>query len=130
MAALLGVEPGSLVMIRRRVMLLDDVPVQLADSYYPADLAHGTPLAESEKIPGGTVAALEGLGLELGDFEEHVTARGPTPEERPALQLADGVSVLVFVRTTYTTEGRPVEVSSAVLAADRHRLTYRLPARA
>lgn len=64
-AALLGVKPGSLVTVRRRVMLLDDVLVQLADSYYPADLAHGTPLAESEKIPGDTVAALERLGLEL-----------------------------------------------------------------
>lgn len=129
-AAILGIEPGSTVTVRRRVMLLDDVPVQLADSYYPADLAHETPLAEPTKLPGGTVAALESLGLELGDFEERVTARGATPEEREALHLDDGVPVLVILRTTYTTDGRPVEVSPAVLAADRHQLIYRLPARA
>jgi GntR family transcriptional regulator len=76
------------------------------------------------------VAALERLGLELGDFEEHVSARAAAPAERQALQLANGVSVLVLTRTTYTTDGRPVEVSRAVLAADRHQLNYRLPARA
>lgn len=128
-AGLLGVEPGSTVVVRRRVMLLDDEPVQLADSYYPLDLAQGTPIAEPRKLPGGTVAALERLGLELGDFEEHVSARAATPAERQALQLADGVPVLVLTRTTYTTDGRPVEVSRAVLAADRHQLNYRLPAR-
>jgi DNA-binding GntR family transcriptional regulator len=62
---LLGVEPGTTVIVRRRVMLLDDEPVQLADSYYPLDLVHGTPIAELRKLPGGTVAALERLGLEL-----------------------------------------------------------------
>jgi GntR family transcriptional regulator len=110
-------------------MLLDDEPVQLADSYYPLDLARGTPIAEPRKLPGGTAAALERLGQELGDFEEQVTARAATPEERQALRLADGVPVLVLTRTTYTTAGQPVEVSRAVLAADRHQLTYRLPAR-
>jgi GntR family transcriptional regulator len=127
---LLGVESGSTVVARRRVMLLDDEPVQLADSYYPLDLARGTPIAEPRKLPGGTVAALERLGLELGDFEEHVSARAATPEERQALQLAEGVPVLILTRTTYTTDGQSVEVSQATLAADRHQLTYRLPARA
>ncbi len=127
---LLGIEPGSTVLVRRRVMLLDDEPVQLADSYYPLDLAQDTPIAESRKLPGGTVAALERLGLQLGDFQEQVSARPATPEERQALQLADGIPVLVLTRTTYTTDGQAVEVSRAVLASDRHQLTYRLPARA
>ena len=118
------------MVVRRRIMLLDDEPVQLADSYYPLDLARGTPIAEPRKLPGGTVAALEHLGLELGDFEEHVSARAATPQERQALHLADGIPVLVLTRTTYTTDGQPVEVSQAVLAADRHQLIYRLPARA
>jgi GntR family transcriptional regulator len=76
------------------------------------------------------VSPLGHSGLELGDFEEHVSARTGAPEERQALHLADGVPVLVLTRTTYTTDGQPVEVSRAVLAADRHQLIYRLPARA
>ncbi|MGH3696240.1 MAG: GntR family transcriptional regulator [Pseudonocardiaceae bacterium] len=125
---LLGVDPGSIVIVRRRVMILDDDPVQLADSYYPLDLVRGTPIAEPRKLPGGTVAALEGLGLELGDFEEHVSARAATPTERKTLRLADGVPVLILTRTTYTTDAQSVEVSRAILAADRHQLIYRLPA--
>lgn len=128
-ADLLGIEPGSTVVVRRRVMSLDDEPVQLADSYYPLDLVQGAPIAEPRKLLGGTVAALERLGLQLGDFEEHVSARAATPEERQTLSLAEGVPVLVLIRTTYTTDGRSVEVSRAVLAADRHKLTFRLPAR-
>jgi DNA-binding GntR family transcriptional regulator len=38
--------------------------------------------------------------------------------------------VLILTRTTYTTNGQSVEVSQAILAADRHQLTYRLPGRA
>ncbi len=129
-ATLLGVEPGSTVTVRRRLMLLDDMPVQLADSYYPAAIANGTALAEPAKLPGGTVAALESLGLELGDFEERITARGATPGEKDALQLHDGVAVvMILVRTTYTTSEQPIEVSTAVLAADRHELIFHLPAR-
>ncbi|MGH3803666.1 MAG: UTRA domain-containing protein [Pseudonocardiaceae bacterium] len=48
---LLGVEPGSAVVVRRRVMLLDDEPVQLADSYYPLDLVRGTPIATAPLLP-------------------------------------------------------------------------------
>lgn len=125
----LRVEPDSTVVVRRRIMLLDDEPVQLADSFYPLDLVQGTPIAQPGKLPGGTVAALERLGLELGDFEEHITARTATSDERQTLRLAGGVPVLVLIRTTYTTDGTPVEVSQAILTADRHQLSYRLPAR-
>lgn len=127
-AHLLGVEVGTTVIVRRRVMILDEQPVQLADSYYPVTVAQGTELAEPRKLTGGTVAALERRGLQLGDFEEQVSARMPTQEERHGLRLAEGVPVLTLIRTTYTIQDEPVEASLAVLAADRHTLNYRLPA--
>jgi GntR family transcriptional regulator len=128
-ADLLGLEADTTVAVRRRVMLLDDEPVQLADSYYPLGVAQGTELSEPRKMVGGTIAALERMGLELGDFEEHVLSRMPTPDERRELRLSDGVPVLIITRVTCTTDGTPVEVSRALLAADRHVLSYRLPAR-
>jgi GntR family transcriptional regulator len=120
-------EVGTTVAVRRRVMMLDDNPVQLADSYYPLDIAQGTPLVEPRKLQGGTIATLERLGFTLGDFEEQVSARMPTPDERQQLRLAEGVPVMVLVRTTYTADERPIEVDHNVLAADRHLLNYRLP---
>ncbi|WP_170141176.1 GntR family transcriptional regulator [Allonocardiopsis opalescens] len=125
----LGVDEGEPVAIRRRVMLLDGEPVQLADSYYPLDLAQGTPLAAPGKLVGGTVGVLESL-VELGDFEEKVRARAATADEQRDLKLNPGAIVLVMIRTTLTTDGRPVEVGYTVLTADRHELCYRLPARA
>src|SRR5690348_16339938 len=58
----LGLNTGEPVIIRRRVMLFDDHPVELVESYYPPALARGTRLAEPRKIRGGAVALLAELG--------------------------------------------------------------------
>src|SRR5437867_3785016 len=52
-ATALDLPEGSPVVTRRRVVLLDDQPVELADSYYPPSIAAGTALAEPTKIRGG-----------------------------------------------------------------------------
>ncbi|MFJ3634482.1 UTRA domain-containing protein [Streptomyces sp. NPDC090112] len=44
-ALLLGLTAGSTVVTRRRLIELDDEPVELTDPYYPRDIAAGTPLA-------------------------------------------------------------------------------------
>ncbi|CAL9455674.1 hypothetical protein SUDANB99_02533 [Streptomyces sp. enrichment culture] len=51
-AALLGLTPGEPVVVRRRVIELDGEPVELTDTYYPAHIARGTPLAGTAKIRG------------------------------------------------------------------------------
>ena len=55
----LGIEDGSPVVLRRRVFLADGEPVALCDSYYPADLADGTPIAKDRRIRGGVHALIE-----------------------------------------------------------------------
>src|SRR3954454_23367144 len=50
-AEMLGLSQGEPVVVRRRLILFDDHPVELADSYYPAAIARGTRLAEARKIP-------------------------------------------------------------------------------
>jgi DNA-binding GntR family transcriptional regulator len=62
-------------------------------------------ITECHRVAGAWLVCKSPLGhsgLELGDFEEHVSARTGAPEERQALHLADGVPVLVLTRTTYT----------------------------
>jgi GntR family transcriptional regulator len=51
-AGLLGVEPGSTVVVRRRVMLLDDEPVQLAGPTTPLILPKAHPSPRSGSYPG------------------------------------------------------------------------------
>src|ERR1044071_4925874 len=40
----LSLAPGEAAVIRRRTMLLDGQPVELTDSWYPAEIAEGTAL--------------------------------------------------------------------------------------
>src|SRR5262249_15014380 len=71
----LGLPDGAPVVARRRVVLLDERPVELADAYYPADIAAGTPLTSTAKIRGGAAALLAGLGHTAAEVREEVSAR-------------------------------------------------------
>lgn len=117
----LGLGSDEVVVVRRRVMLVDDRPVELTDSYYPIQIARGTALAESRKIRGGAVTLLAELGYRLERVQEDVSARPATSDEQRLLALADGEWVLVLVRLARSLEGRPVEMSIMTMtAADRH----------
>lgn len=117
------------VLARHRRYLLDGRPVEIAVSYIPLDIAHGTPITETNPGPGGIYARLEESGHTLDHFDEEVRSRMPTPEEARALRLSPGVPVFHLIRTAYDTEGRAVEVCDTVMAADAYVLAYSLPAR-
>ncbi|MFF7189659.1 UTRA domain-containing protein [Streptomyces sp. NPDC008222] len=121
--AFLAIGPAEKVVVRRRLILLDDEPVELADSYYPARIAHGTRLAERGKIPGGAVTLLAALGFTPEDEPlEDVFAATASSSQCAALRLPPGAPVLVLTRFTASTSGEPMEVS--VMTMTRH-LQYR-----
>jgi GntR family transcriptional regulator len=123
----LSLPEGERVLRRRKRYLADGEPVQLADTYLPLALAEGTALAEHVPAPGGIYAALGALGHAPARIDEHLTARMPLPEEVDALVLAAGVPVIDLRRTGYDERGAAVEVTQAILAADRNALTFDLP---
>ncbi|MET8762551.1 UTRA domain-containing protein [Lentzea sp. NPDC004782] len=125
-AHMLGLSPGEPVVVRRRVMLFDDQPVELVDSYYPATIARGTRLAEPRKIPGGAVALLTELGHPPRHVREDVSARLATSAERTMLQLDAPSCVLLLARTLFTEDDLPVEASVMTMVADGRRLRYEL----
>lgn len=116
---------GAEVVVRRRLILLDDEPVELTDSFYPADLAAGTRLADPRKIPGGAVRLLADLGFVGEEHVEQVNAALATSAEAELLALAPGSAVLKLLRVSMTAEGTPFEVSIMTMPPERH-LTYRL----
>ncbi|MFJ5784224.1 GntR family transcriptional regulator [Streptomyces hydrogenans] len=122
----LGLPAGERVVVRRRLILLDDRPVELADSYYPLAVASGTALAEPRKVPGGAVTLLAELGYTGAQVVEDVSADLASAEERERLQLPEGGAVLRLLRLTRTADGAPMEASLMVMPGGR-RLTYRLP---
>jgi GntR family transcriptional regulator len=116
----LGLAHDEQVVLRRRLVLLDDAPVELTDSYYPASLARGTALAEFRKIRGGAVTALAEIGHVPRFVSESVHARKATAEERELLGSTDELAVLVLFRVTMDEEGRPIEAAVMVIADGRH----------
>ncbi|NJP46174.1 UTRA domain-containing protein [Actinacidiphila epipremni] len=122
-AAGLRVRGGEVVVVRRRVMLLDGAPVELTDTYYPADIARGTRLAGTARIPGGAVTLLASMGHAPRHVREEVHARLAGPEERAALELAEGAPVLCLTRVTADTT-RPFQVDLSVFPATGQRLRY------
>jgi GntR family transcriptional regulator len=127
-AELLKVAPGTMTVVRRRVLRIDGTPVQLTDSYYPAVLARDTELSSPGKTPGNSPEALERLGIRLGRFRDDLHVRMPTPEEALQLHLGKGIPVVRLLRTTYAADGTPVEVTNQILASDHYVLSYEVPA--
>ncbi|GAA2219182.1 GntR family transcriptional regulator [Streptomyces aculeolatus] len=126
-ATIFGLEPEAPVLVRPRVMFADGEPVEVVDSYYPVEVASGTPLAQQRLVSGGSIKVLTEAGYAPVDCTEELTFPLATQDERNRLNLSVEDRVVRMVRTLSAAEGRPVEVHVAALKADRHRLTYRLP---
>jgi GntR family transcriptional regulator len=126
-AKALGLADGTRVILRQRVMLISDEPVELVESYYPLELAAGTALTEPRKIKGGARTLLARRGYPSRESIELISTRMPSPDEAIALNLAEGVPVIRTLRTILSDNERPIEVTLMVMAGDRHQLLYRLP---
>jgi len=122
----LDIDEGDTVFVRRRRILLDGRPAHLGDSYFPLDVAVGA-LRTEDTGPGGTYARIEDAGHRLSHFDEQLTFRMPTSTERRALRLGPGVPVVDLVRIAHT-RTRPLECFVAVMAGDRYRFAYEIPA--
>ncbi len=125
-ARLLGIPDGEPVVVRRRLILLDDEPNELTDTYYLVGIARGTPLAGTAKIRGGAVTLLAELGHVGALVREDVTATLPEKEEQEALRLAPAEPVLRLTRLTLDRDDRPIQVDRMVMPALRQQLRYEI----
>ncbi|MFD9338982.1 GntR family transcriptional regulator [Streptomyces sp. NPDC060028] len=125
-AGLLGLAESSIVVARRRIIELDGEPSELTDTYYPADIAVGTPLAGTAKIRGGAVTLLAALGHVGVRVVENVTARMPNSDEREQLRLGPGEPVLQLARATYDSADRTIQADVMVMPAGRQQLRYEI----
>lgn len=110
--------------VRRRIMYVDDRPVELTDSYYPATIAAGTPLAEPRKIKGGAVTLLAEMGHTIHDVVEEIAAGAATTEQAKALRITEGQPVLTLTRVSTDACGHTLEVSVMTMLSET-RLRYR-----
>lgn len=124
----LSLPEGAAVVVRRRLFLVDDEPMQLSDGYYDARLAAGTAITEPRRIRGGVHALIEDpagpVGQRLVQFVEDLDIRMPTPGESTQLSIPPGVPVARVLRTAYTASGTPIEVLDSLIPCDRHVFRY------
>lgn len=114
-AARLGVDPGSPVHVRRRVVMRGGSPIHVSSSYYPPYVVEVTPeLGEPVSTGASRELASERLGVPQGRVLEEVTSRLATEPERTALGLTGSVIVTQVLRTVFLTDGRIVEVALKV----------------
>jgi GntR family transcriptional regulator len=118
---------GAVVVVRRRLILLDDQPVELADSYYPAHVAIGTPLAEAAKIQGGAPTLLAALGYQAAECFEQLTVRPASAPEAASLAVAPGAAVIQLARTTFDAAGTAFEVAVMTMRPEGRTFRYRFP---
>jgi GntR family transcriptional regulator len=127
-AAALRLGPGDVALIRKRHMYASDIPVQVATSYLPWDIARNSPLTQPDTGPGGTYSRLAELGHPIARFTERVTIRTPATDEETVLRLSEEQKVFTVFHTAYDHDGQPVEVTIHVMPTHQWILDYEWPA--
>lgn len=124
-ATALRLPDGQPVILRQRLVLLDDTPVELASSYWPLDVAAGTALAATGKVRGGAPTLLASLGYEPHGVTENVRTRPASPEELAALAMTDVDEWVLTLRRAITDESnQPYEVFVSVAPGHIGQLNY------
>jgi GntR family transcriptional regulator len=130
-ASRLGVPVGSTVLERARIqgVIVDDVrqPVQVSTTWIIADVVARLPILRHQDTgPGGMGSRMAEAGYDLG-YEDVVTARLPTVQERDHLVLPAGQPVLVAWRRAFDHHGtgRVLEVTVRIINPAFQELVYR-----
>jgi len=123
-AAALDLGETGTAFLRRQLLSHDGEPVELVRSYYPAELARGTAVAEHRKIRGGTPALLAEMGYPPRNTVDRVSARVPTQEQYEALRLPSDLPILRTFRVVYSNGERPIEATVMAKAGHLYELQY------
>lgn len=113
----LGLDVGAGVVVRRRERFVDGRLVQIADSYFPEEVAAGTLLMRPHPVHvrGGILAA---SGIHQVRRRDEIIPILPTDEQRERLRLTGQVAVNEVTRTGYDADGRAVRLMVTLAPGD------------
>lgn len=123
--AFFGLDPGSVVLRRRRVTSpTGHPPFQLVDTWLaPRALQDAPRAAEADTGPGGYIDRLEEAGHGPLQWTEYSRARTPSKEEAALLDISPEAAVLELTLVAVSPAlGQPVDVTVRVIPADRVEL--------
>lgn len=119
----LQLSEDELVVVRRRLRLIDGVPFNTNDSYFPYSLVSQSEIMDPSDIARGANVVLTELGHEQVRTLDVVAVRMPTPDEAERLAIGPGTPIAEYNVTGYTRNGTPVRAVINVLPGDRHLIT-------
>ncbi|WP_030581578.1 MULTISPECIES: GntR family transcriptional regulator [Streptomyces] len=120
----LALQPGGTAILRHQLLSIDDEPAELVSSYYPPDIADGTAITETRRIPGGTPTLLASLGYPPRLSVDRVSARVATQEQYRLLRLPGDLPVLRTLRVVFSDDDRPIEATVMVKAGHLYEVQY------
>jgi GntR family transcriptional regulator len=124
-ATALNVAEGARVVVRRSQLHLDQQPWSLVASYYPMDVAGGTPLERAGYVERSAGLVLAERGHRPAGYRDDIYARMPDPAEADFFRLATGIPVTVVSRTAYDAT-RPIRLTTYLYRADQVRLGHEM----
>ncbi len=124
-ARALGIEKGSMVVVRHQRRFIDGSPSSLQTSFYPMDFVQrgAGRLLEASDIKPGVTDYLKGkFGIEQAGYRDRLTVRPPNSGEIAFFRIPDDGTVLIVVthRTAYDRDLKPIRYTVTTYPADRN----------
>lgn len=126
----LGLAEGETALLRKRLMLRDDEPVEIEWSYYSKQVATGTGLDQHQSPPRPirdlTTAptVLADLGWQQHGLVDEIQVREPTTDELQTLELPDEIPVMRTLRTITDANGAVLEVTVMITSGHLYGVRY------
>jgi len=119
---ILGLSPEELVFYLRRLMIVDESPLGILNSYIPARYE----LSLDEDYSKSLYQILEKRGIRLNEADQSIEASMSTNKETQLLGLRASFPTLVIKRIAYSISGPPVEYVKGVYHGGRYRYILKL----
>src|ERR1700733_377620 len=121
----LGISKGTRVMRIERVRLADSVPMSFDETYLPLEIGRKIVRNDLRVMPIFTLLE-EKYGIPLAEAEYSLEAAAASAHVADALNVPEGAPVLRIERTSFTTEGKPIDYEMLSYRGDLIRFVTRL----
>lgn len=120
-ARVLAIEPGSPIIIIRRLLEFSAKPVVVDEIYLPGEIFHGLTIEVLQDWRGSLYSLFESrYGLRMIRAEERIRAVAADRRTAEILRVEEGVPLLSVERVTYTYGDRPVEWRRGLYSTAEH----------
>jgi GntR family transcriptional regulator len=121
----LGISKGTRVMRVERVRLADSVPMSFDETYLPLEIGRKIVRNDLQVMPIFTLLE-ERYGIPLIEAEYSLEAAAASAHVADALNVPVGAPVFRIERTSFTTEGKPIDYEMLSYRGDLIRFVTRL----